>query len=184
MGGGGSNQQTQTTTRNVSPGLNRAYNAVGDVAENMAQGLDYLPGTLQDTTVQQVAGPTDIELQAQQNAQNMLTGPGPQAWDDASQAYAQGAGYTGQAAGMGAFKSQDYNREGDIRDIESFDMNDWMSKVGRGGGGGGGSVSSTTLSSRTCVTFTYFLLESFRYVTPFVLVLVNVVPFCRFGPTS
>lgn len=132
--GGGSNRQTQRTetSQNVPPGLNRAYNAIGGVAENMAGGLDYLPGIMQDDTVQQIAGPTDIELAAQQEAMGMLQGEGPEAWG-------QSQDLLNQVGGMEQIQAQDYNLEGDIRGIESFDMADWMNRLSPPTGGGGGS---------------------------------------------
>jgi len=147
-GGGGTQRQTTTTTPTTPPELRGAYQAAGNLAENMMEGMDYLPGQLQDTTVQQVAGPTDIELAAQENAMNMLNGPQPEAWDDAASTLdranrqlGHATGFFNRAGRMDQFQAQDYNREGNIRDIESFDMDAWMNKAGRGGGGGGGSFS-------------------------------------------
>lgn len=131
MGGGGSQRQETTTQQQVPPGLQRAYNAAGGVAENMAEGLDYMPGLLQDDTVQEIAGMTDIGLAAQDEAMNLLQGQGPEAWGQASD-------FMNEAGNMQQFESQDYNLEGDIRDIDSFDMQGWMDNMPGGGGGGGG----------------------------------------------
>lgn len=136
-GGGGTQRQTTTTTPNIAPELSGAYTAAGNLAEDMMGGMDYLPGMLQDTTVQQVAGLTDIERAARQNAREMLNGPQPEAWDDAAATLGGATGMFTEAANMDQFQAQDYNREGDIRDIESFDMDAWMSRMPRGGGGGG-----------------------------------------------
>lgn len=134
MGGGGNKPQRQETTtqQNIPPGLTQAYDAIGGVAENMAEGLEYLPGLMQDDTVQQIAGASDIELAAQEEAMGMLQGEGPEAWG-------QSQDLLNQVGGMEQIGAQDYNLEGDIRDIESFNMGEWMSNLSPPGGGGGGS---------------------------------------------
>jgi hypothetical protein len=104
------------------------------MAEDMIGGMDYLPGLLQDDTVQHVAGQTDIEAAAAAQAQHNLT--------NQPAALGQAEGIYGQVADLPQLQAQDYNLEGNIRDIESFDMDAWMDEMPRpGGGGGGGSYN-------------------------------------------
>jgi hypothetical protein len=110
---------------------------VGGVAEDVAQGLEGFPDLMQDTTVQQTAGMTDIEQAAADQAQYNLANE-PEAFGLAGGAYNQAQGIYNQVAGMPQLEAQDYNRKGDIRDIESFDMGAWMDNMPSGGGGGGG----------------------------------------------
>jgi len=84
MGGGGSNRQTTTTTQQIPPELRGAYREGGALAEDLIGQIGgILPGYLEDTTVQGVAGPTGIENLAYQQQQGLMESQGPQAWQDA-----------------------------------------------------------------------------------------------------
>jgi len=138
MGGGGGRQTTTGTTTPVTPPeLRPALRAIGGVAEDVAGGLEGFPEMMQDTTVQQTAGMTDIEQAAADQAQYNLANE-PEAFGQAGGAYGQAQDIYNQVAGMPQLEAQDYNRKGNIRDIESFDMGAWMDNMPRGGGGGGG----------------------------------------------
>lgn len=82
--GGGSNRQTTETNQIIAPGLEGAYRAAGGLGEDLIGQIgSILPGYLQDTSVQGVAGPTGLQNAAAGAQAGLLQGQGPQAWSDA-----------------------------------------------------------------------------------------------------
>lgn len=84
MGGGGGGRQTTETTQQIPSELRPAYREAGGLASELLGDMrGFMPGFMQDQTVQGVAGPTGIENLAYQQQQGLMESQGPQAWSDA-----------------------------------------------------------------------------------------------------
>jgi len=154
MGGGGS-RQTSETSQQVPSELKPAYREFGNLASTLLGDMGgYMPGFMQDQTVQQVAGPTGIENAAYGVQQGMLEGGGPQAWADAQGMFASlgnlpawgGANLSGiQGWGQSPIPGAPASRAapprvgGQPQAVAGKSMRQQDGTGGGGGGGGGGA---------------------------------------------